>query len=275
MRPSTGGLPACVCRDTGLREFPRTPRAAWTGRPIDRRHTFQYVPYQPIGMPVPTAPTQAAPDARTRLLGAALQLIRGQGYNATTVDDICAAAGVTKGSFFHHFKTKDELALGAVAHWNAVTGALFAQAPYQQPSDPRARLLAYIDFRAQLLQGEPAEFTCLLGTMVQETFATHPALREACAQGIRAHAQTLVDTVAQAKARYAPRADWSPESLALYTQAALQGAFVLAKAQGGAATAAQCVRHLKRYVELLLPRRPRPARPRAAAAAPAQKGKRR
>ncbi|EHR70952.1 transcriptional regulator [Burkholderiales bacterium JOSHI_001] len=214
-------------------------------------------------------------DSRTRLLGAALQIIRSKGYNATTVDDICAAAGVTKGSFFHHFKTKDDLALGAVAHWNAVTGALFAGAPYQQPADPRARLLAYIDFRAHLLQGEPAEFTCLLGTMVQETFDTHPALRDACARGIQGHAQTLVDTVAQAQALYAPRADWTPESLALYTQAALQGAFILAKAQGGAATAAQCVQHLKRYVELLLPQRPRPARPRAAAVSRAKKGSRR
>lgn len=204
-------------------------------------------------------------DSRGRLLGAALQVIRTRGYNATTVDDLCAAAGVTKGSFFHHFKTKDDLALQAVAHWNAVTGALFASAPYQQVADPRERLLGYVDFRAALLQGEAPDFTCLLGTLVQETFATHPALREACAAGIGAHAATLVETVAQAKALCAPRADWTPESLALYTQAALQGAFVLAKARGGADAARGCVAHLRRYVELLLPAPPRAAARRAAA----------
>mgnify|MGYP000467532412 CR=1 FL=1 len=46
-----------------------------------------------------------------------------------------------------------------------VTGALFANAPYQQVADARARLLAYIDFRATLAQGELPEITCLLGTL--------------------------------------------------------------------------------------------------------------
>ena len=103
--------------------------------------------------------------SKTRLLDAALQVIRTKGYAATTVDDICAAAGLTKGSFFHHFKGKEELALGAVEYWNAVTSGLFAQAPYRQIADPRERLLAYIDFRAQLVRGELPEFTCLLGTL--------------------------------------------------------------------------------------------------------------
>jgi TetR/AcrR family transcriptional repressor of nem operon len=48
-------------------------------------------------------------------------------------------------------------------------------------------------------------------------------------------------------------ADWSPQSVALFTQAALQGAFILAKAQGGAPAAADAVSHLHRYIESLLP----------------------
>jgi len=47
------------------------------------------------------------------------------------------------------------------------------------------------------------------------------------------------------------RPEWTAESLALYTQASLQGAFILAKARGGAAIAAQCIDHLRRYIELL------------------------
>ena len=191
-------------------------------------------------------------DSKRRLLDAALQVIRTKGYTAATVDDICAAAGLTKGSFFHHFKGKGELALEAIRHWNESTGGLFAGAPYQQVADPRARLLAYIDFRAGLLRGELPDFTCLLGTMVQETYVTHPAIRQACDEGIQGHADTVARIAAQAKARYAPDADWTPESLALYTQATLQGAFILAKAKGGPEVAAQCVAHLKRYVECLL-----------------------
>jgi TetR/AcrR family transcriptional regulator, transcriptional repressor for nem operon len=189
---------------------------------------------------------------RASLLDAALKVIRSKGYSATTVDDICAAAGVTKGSFFHHFANKEELAIEATRHWNELTGGLFANAPYQQVPDPRERILAYIDFRAQIVQGDLASVTCLLGTMVQETFDTHPAIRAACREGIEGHAQTLVPMIAEAKALYAPDADWSAESLALYTQAALQGSFIIAKAQGDSSIATQCIAHLRRYVQGLL-----------------------
>ncbi|MFT3897751.1 MAG: TetR/AcrR family transcriptional regulator [Thermomonas sp.] len=192
-------------------------------------------------------------SSRQRLLDAALHEFRSRGYAATTVDDLCRAAGVGKGSFFHHFPSKEALALEAVGHWNAMTGALFAQAPYHAPADPRERVLAYVDFRAALLQGELADFTCLLGTIVQETWDSHPALRDACRNGIELHAETLVRDIAAAKAKYAPDADWSPQSLALFTQAALQGAFILAKARGGAPAAADAVSHLRRYIESLLP----------------------
>jgi TetR/AcrR family transcriptional regulator, transcriptional repressor for nem operon len=208
----------------------------------------------------PEAEHFAAHHSRLRLLDAALKVFRARGYCATTVDEICTAAGLTKGSFFHHFKSKEELALAATQHWSAVTGGLFEGAPYQLIADPRERLLAYIDLRLQLLQGELPEVTCLLGTLVQEIFATHPAIRQACAAGIQSHADTVAHIVAQAKARYAPRADWSAEGLAQYTQAAIQGAFIMAKADGGVATAAQCIGHLKRYVELLLPVLPQASR---------------
>jgi TetR/AcrR family transcriptional repressor of nem operon len=180
-------------------------------------------------------------------------VFRARGYNATTVDDLCAAAGVTKGSFFHHFDSKEAAALAAIAYWNDSTGELFASAPYWQVQDPRERLLAYLDFRADLVRGELSEFTCLLGTLVQETFASHPTLQAACGAGIEAHAQTLVPTIEAARARYAPDADWSAESLARHTQAVLQGGFVLSKASGDPQPALDAIAHLKRYLQALLP----------------------
>ncbi len=194
----------------------------------------------------------ALSNSRSKLLDAALHVIRTKGYVATTVDDICAAASLTKGSFFHHFKSKEELALAAVDHWNVMTGGLFAQAAYQQVRDPRDRVLAYIDFRAEILQGELPDFTCLLGTLVQEIFETHPRIRDACNGGIASHAHTVAIDIALAKAQYAPDATWDPETVALYTQAVIQGAFILAKAQGSATIAAQCIEQLRNHVKTLL-----------------------
>ncbi len=126
--------------------------------------------------------TPAKPSARAKLLAAAMDVIRRQGYAATSVDALCDAAGVTKGAFFHHFKSKEDLAVAAADHWSQTTSAFFAAAPYHAHRDPLERVLGYIDFRRAILVGEIPEFTCLAGTMVQETYASHPAIRDGCAR---------------------------------------------------------------------------------------------
>jgi TetR/AcrR family transcriptional repressor of nem operon len=190
-------------------------------------------------------------ESKTKILNAALHVIRAKGYTATRVEDVCEAAGLTKGSFFHHFDSKEELALAAADYWSEMTSAVFAAAPYHQAADPLDRLLAYVDFRKAMLQGELPDFTCLVGTMTQEIYDTHPAIRVACEKSISGHAATLVPDIEAARKKYRVKADWTAESLALHTQAVLQGAFILAKAKHTAAAAAESVDHLRRYLELL------------------------
>lgn len=192
-----------------------------------------------------------AQGAKQKLLDAALALLREKGFSAMTVDELCARAGVTKGAFFHHFKSKEELGVAAAEHWSAVTGALFERAPYHDPEDPLDRVLAYIEFRRALLRGSIPEFTCVVGTMVQETYGQYPDIRAACAASIFGHAGTLTSDIAAAMAQHGIAADWTAESLAAHTQAVLQGAFILAKAKSDVGVAIESVDHLRRYVELL------------------------
>jgi TetR/AcrR family transcriptional repressor of nem operon len=199
-----------------------------------------------------SAKSEATP-ALSRLLDAAVQVIRSKGYSAARVEDICADARLTKGAFFHHFASKEACAVAAAAHFAAKADAIFDAAPYSQLPDPRARVLGYVGFRKAILQGELPQFTCLLGTMVQEAYDTHPLIRAACDRYIGEHAARLEADLAEAKALYAPDADWSPKSAALFSQAVLQGGFILAKARHGPQVAADCLDHLRRYFETLLP----------------------
>jgi TetR/AcrR family transcriptional repressor of nem operon len=194
---------------------------------------------------------------KTKILDAALSVIRSKGYSATTVDDLCAEAGVTKGAFFHHFKSKEDLGVSAAEYWSTVTNAHFEKASYHRHSDPLDRLLAYIDLRQALLEGEVPEFTCLVGTMVQEAYDSSPAIREACRKSIFGHAANVAKDIEEAKRKYAPNAEWSSESLALHTQAVIQGAFILAKSEGRAKLAAESISHLRRYLEFLFNRKPK------------------
>src|ERR1700691_5369102 len=98
--------------------------------------------------------------ARQKLLDAALSLIRARGYQATTVDDLCAAAGVTKGAFFHHFDSKKALAVAAAEYWSETSAAVFAAAFCHRHAHPLQRLHGYLDFRKAVLTGKVPEFTC-------------------------------------------------------------------------------------------------------------------
>lgn len=202
-------------------------------------------------MPRPTKQNPERGDARTRLLEAARDVIRSQGFAATTVDDLCKAAGVTKGAFFHHFENKEALGVAAAAYWAETTSAFFAEAPYHDFDDPLDRLLAYVDFRKDIIEGELAEFTCLVGTMTQEVYDTSPVIRDACAASIFGHAGTLEPDIEAAMKARGIEAAGTPASLAAHTQAVLQGAFILAKATGDRAIARDSVDHLRRYIEML------------------------
>jgi TetR/AcrR family transcriptional repressor of nem operon len=195
----------------------------------------------------------AETSSRSRLIAATIDLVRSNGYASTRVDDVCAAAGVTKGSFFHHFESKEDLAIAAAHAWNDNAVRLFADAPYMAETDPLARLLGYLRFRRQLVAGDLREWTCYAGTTIQEVHESHPAIREACTRSITVHLAHLTTLAEQVLAeRPVPRL--RAQSLATHIQVVLQGAFVMAKAAQDAQVAVESIDHLTRYIEMLFSR---------------------
>jgi TetR/AcrR family transcriptional regulator, transcriptional repressor for nem operon len=189
-------------------------------------------------------------NTRERILNVATDLIRSQGFGATRVDDICKAAGVTKGAFFHYFESKDAMGVAVATNWRDLIGRMFANAAYHGITEPAEKLIAYVDFRKAILDRSIAAFTCLVGTMVAETYASHPTIRAACADTIDDHALSLVDTITAAMAQHNITGH-SAQSLAMFIHGTLQGAFVLAKAHNDVALAHACLDHLRAYLVTL------------------------
>lgn len=207
-------------------------------------------------------------DARRALLDASHALVRKHGWAATSVDDLCTAAGVTKGAFFHHFASKEALGVAAAQHWTDVTAPLFASAPFHALPDPLDRIFGYLDLRAAIARGPVESFTCFAGTMVQETFASSESLRAACGAAISDHAAVLAEEFRDALVRYPVRGGASAEGLARYTQTVLQGSFILAKATGGPQPVVEAISHLKAYLALLFGRAQSATKPEARAPRP-------
>jgi TetR/AcrR family transcriptional repressor of nem operon len=169
---------------------------------------------------------------------------------ATTVDEICSDAGVTKGAFFHHFKSKEALAAACLDAWNQRFGAMHDSAPYQAIEDAREKLLACIDFFAQFFSNPRISKSCLAGTVVQEVSESHPKLREAahtCLVRGEEQFQKLLDDACRSRGITLDTA-----SLAKLWIATLQGSLLMHKASRDEAVIGENMRHFKRYVENLI-----------------------
>ena len=195
-------------------------------------------------------PKKSGESARDTLLGVGTDLIRRNGYNATTVDEICTAAGVTKGAFFHHFPSKEALATECLRNWPAQVAALHRAAAYQSIADPVEKVLASIDFMSEIFANPNVHKSCLAGTTVQEVSEQNPVLRDAanaCFLQGQAYFKSLLDDASQAR-----NLTLDTTSLAEHWMSTIQGSLLLAKASGDAAVISRNLTHFKNYLASLL-----------------------
>src|SRR5512138_755897 len=90
----------------------------------------------------------ASTPKRDRLLDVANRLFYRQGYHATGIDTILAEAELAKMTLYHHFASKEELIVAALARRSQAIGAALAAAMQAAGSSPRKRLQALFDWHA-------------------------------------------------------------------------------------------------------------------------------
>ena len=191
------------------------------------------------------------PPTKIALLDAAMRLMLAKSYTATSVDEICQSAGVTKGSFFHYFKGKEDLGEAVLDHNWKVTHEKPLVAPSSNETDPLKRLYAYIDRFIQISQDPQIPKSCLYGNLAQELSQTHPRITARCGRGFSEWAEEIKRDLDAAKARYVPKAALDTRSLAEHFIAVYEGSLILTKAKQDPSILADNMRHFKRYIEFL------------------------
>jgi TetR/AcrR family transcriptional repressor of nem operon len=189
---------------------------------------------------------ERATATRQKLIQTGSDLIRRQGYVATSVDQICEQAGMTKGAFFHHFKNKEELAHACLEAWDQMGEAMEADAPFQRTLDARRKALGYMEFFIGVFHNPGVLKSCLAGTTVQEVADTNPVLRDAanvCFVNAERRFQAVLDEALRGTRR---RVDTG--SLATLWMATIQGSLILFKASQDPAVIRRNLEHVKRYI---------------------------
>ncbi|MBI4004114.1 MAG: TetR/AcrR family transcriptional regulator [Candidatus Omnitrophica bacterium] len=184
---------------------------------------------------------------RKRLLDAAEKLMLSQGFAATSVEEICDAAKLTKGSFFHYFESKDELGKAVLERYCADRRKGQETLLGTNP-DPLSRIYTYLDTMAKSATDPSMSKGCLLGMFSQELCELNPEIQACCEQGFAGWTKRFAQELAAAKAKHAPRKDFRPQELAEHLIAVVQGSLILGKAQKDMRILAKGLRHYKAYV---------------------------
>jgi len=176
----------------------------------------------------------AKPDTRDRLLAAGMLAIHTQGYAAAGVQEITAAAGVPKGSFYNHFPSKAAFGRAALdAYWKAAGPALALLA------EPGRGALERIDrhFRAAqvALRDHGHDRGCLLGNFAIEAPAAGPEIRGRVHEIFDEWTAGLAACLREGADVGEVRTDVSPEDLARLLLATWHGSVQRAKVEPSAA----------------------------------------
>lgn len=192
------------------------------------------------------------PETKRKLVDASMNLMRAHGYTATTVDDICAAAGVTKGGFFHYFKSKDEIAKAALAHFHEGKVKDYEAAPFRKLADPLDRVFGRLNF-AESSSGGTRHPTkgCLIGVFAQELAFTSPEFRDACQVYFSKIAADFEKDLIEARAARSPQPDFDPQGVATMYISIVQGSLMLAKTAGTNDVLIANLEQFRKYLQCL------------------------
>jgi TetR/AcrR family transcriptional regulator, transcriptional repressor for nem operon len=182
---------------------------------------------------------------------AAVGLILRNGFHATGVDAICEQAGVTKGSFFHHFKSKDDIGLAVISWWSAMGTGLYAKAWEDEAVDPLDQLFAMLDIMESFANRPDEPCVCAIGMMAQEMAATHPEIRQHCSMELNVWTQNVATLLTKAQAVHKPAMSFEAEEVAWYLNSLWQGSMLIAKTREDQGMIVRNLRHARAYLQSL------------------------
>jgi TetR/AcrR family transcriptional regulator, transcriptional repressor for nem operon len=137
---------------------------------------------------------------KERLLEEALVLLLERGYNDLGIQEILARTGIPKGSFYHHFMSKEEMALQAVDRYVALGHEVLEVTLAPDGRTPLHRVRGFFE-RMRELYASQGYFGCLLGALGQELSGANDVFRrkiEACVASIAERIAVCLEEARQA-----------------------------------------------------------------------------
>jgi TetR/AcrR family transcriptional regulator, transcriptional repressor for nem operon len=188
-------------------------------------------------------------STRDRLIEAGLYLFWLQGYAATGIAEILSRARVNSGSFYHFFKTKEELLLSVLELYIATLEPIVVQPVLERTSDPIERVFAILEFYRRNLLATGCTYGCPIGRLAleipEEQFRVHKRL----ADNFDGWTAAIEKFLVEAHDRL-PQGT-NPKTLSKFVLTVMEGGVMQARAHRSVEPFDASVEHLREYFRLL------------------------
>lgn len=192
---------------------------------------------------------------RERILDAAQRLVLERGFAATSVDAVLAEAPATKGAFFHHFPSKDDLGWALLERYAAADARMlddFMADAEAESDDPAEQLVAFVrHFEDAAAEVAPTQPGCLFVSFIYERQLASEGQDDLIATSIELWRARLLDKLEAAARVHPPAIEVDLPSLADQVFTTFEGGFVLARAMQDPRHLHAQLAHLRHYLELL------------------------
>jgi TetR/AcrR family transcriptional repressor of nem operon len=195
--------------------------------------------------------TRDARPSRGAILDAATRLMLIKGYNATSVDDVLGESAVGKGTFYHYFKSKEDLGHAIL---DLIIGSFIERTVAPCFSDPAIKPLTqircFLDRVVETQRERNCVGGCPLGNLASELSDVHEGFRGRLAGVFSVWRQRLTQALHEAQRLGQVSPDCQPDAVAHFLVASLEGAILMTKVTKDIAVMEQCVAETKRYLTI-------------------------
>ncbi len=201
--------------------------------------------------------TSKAESTRERLLASAKKVVMSKGFAGMSIDDVLKETGLTKGAFFHHFKSKADLA-DQLMRWYADgdmkmfrTFMAMAEAAYD---DPMKQLLKFLtDIEEYLSDPENPPRGCMYALYTYEDNHFENDVKAFVADTLQVWTAMYIRKFQEVIDRYPPARPVTAKKLAEMFVAVIEGGLILERAYRNPGLTARQSEQFREYVALLFP----------------------
>ncbi|ADQ16561.1 transcriptional regulator, TetR family [Leadbetterella byssophila DSM 17132] len=192
-----------------------------------------------------------AEATRSMILHKAFELIYVKGYQTTSIDDIIATTQVTKGAFYYHFKTKDEMGLAIINEVLKPTLASSFIEPLQGEQDPLNAIYNLMDSLLMKNEFLKVEYGCPASNFTQEMTPWNSEFNKALNELTREWTEAITATIERGKKSGVIRKEVNAKQVTIFVLSGYWGIRNLGKLENSKKVYISYLKQLKIYLNNL------------------------